>query len=174
MDSYALYIAFFFGGFILGASVCYIVLAQIYKHKRVKDELLKAKRAAVKSQRTLDRFLKTSLDMFGELDTAHRQYVQFLKETAQRIAPTESELHSFLSNDPVELPSFKGKDGEQTHSKKDSSSLNGTLDEIQPPNVLKSPEIPNTEIVQEILKKESIEAKQEELEDDTIEEKIKV
>lgn len=174
MESYALDVAFFFGGFIFGAAVCYIVLAQIYKHKRVKDELLKAKRAAVKSQRTLDRFLKNSLDMFGELDTAHRQYVQFLKETAQRIAPTESELHSFLSNEAAELPSFKGKEDEQTHSKKDSTSLDGTLDEIQPPNVLKSPEIPDSQIVQEILKKESEEASEEELEDDKTEEKIKV
>ena len=174
MDSYALDIALFFGGFIVGAAVCYVVLAQIYKHKRVKDELLKAKRAAVKSQRTLDRFLKTSLDMFGELDTAHRQYVQFLKETAQRIAPTEYELHTFLSTEAHELPTYKGKDEEQTHSKKDSTSLDGTLDEIQPPNVLKSPEIPDSQIVQEILKKESEEASEEELEDDKTEEKIKV
>ena len=32
---------------------------------------------------TLDRFFKTSLDMFSEIDSAHQQYVLFLKEPTQ-------------------------------------------------------------------------------------------
>ena len=75
MELTASSVAIFFIGFAIGALACFITMAQIYKHKRVKDELLKTKRAAIKSQRTLDRFLKTSLDLFSQLDTVDRKSV---------------------------------------------------------------------------------------------------
>lgn len=104
MDNAVVYVLPFIVGFLTGASLCYAILAQIYKHKRVRDELLKSRRDAVKAKRTLDRFLKTSLDMFSDLDLAHRQYAMFLKETAQRLAPQEEPVHEFMKQkypDPV-------------------------------------------------------------------------
>ncbi|MGN0894741.1 MAG: ZapG family protein [Succinivibrio sp.] len=136
MNLYALYVAIFLVGFVVGAITCFLVMAQIYKHKRVKDELLKTKRSAIKAQRTLDRFLKTSLDMVSEIDAAHTQYVQFLKETTQRIAPLEAEKHEYLNRIRTEeFPAVKKE------PKSAPAEVLGTLGEIPTPNVLKSPEI---------------------------------
>ncbi|MGN1281025.1 MAG: ZapG family protein [Succinivibrio sp.] len=138
MNIYALYVAVFLCGFIVGAIACFMVMAQIYKHKRVKDELLKTKRSAIRAQRTLDRFLKTSLDMVSEIDAAHTQYVQFLKEAAQRIAPLEAEKHEYLSRVRSDEFSSMKKERDQ---KETPLEVQGTLGEIPTPKVLKSPEV---------------------------------
>ncbi len=140
MNFYVIGIALFIGGFIVGALVCYIVMAQIYKHKRVKDELLKSKREAIKAHRTLDRFVKTSLDMFGELDSSHRQYLQFLRETTQKIAPKESGLHHFLEEDMSQMSAYRGKEEKATANKIESEDKIETVkSSIPAPDVLKNP-----------------------------------
>ena len=141
MDNYALLVAIFFAGFIVGAATCFLVMAQIYKHKRVKDELLKTKRAAIRAQRTLDRFFKTSLDMFSEIDSAHQQYVLFLKEAAQKIAPEEADSHEFLNQGIYEGT--------------------GTLGEIPTPKVLRPNEL-QTEFTDPVKVKKNIEKPSEE------------
>jgi len=157
MDSYAIDTLIFLGGFVSGAIVCLVVMAQIYKHRKIKDEILKSKRQAVRAQRKLDRFLKTSLDMFNELDSAHRQYVQFLRETSQKIAPQEAEAHAFLNAVPEETPVKRMKDDNGTIAK----DITGTLDvddtvSINPPNVLKNPHIPESvSAVSEITEEDS-------------------
>lgn len=144
MDLYAQLISLFFVGFAVGVLACFLIMAQIYKHKRVKDELLKSKRAAIKAQRTLDRFLKTSLDLFGELDSAHKQYVDFLNEAAQKIAPLESASHSFLNQELNSEKKIKKQPSKH-------EPVNGQLGEITPPNVLKSPEPPQDGVILEDL-----------------------
>ena len=141
MELTASSVAIFFIGFAIGALACFITMAQIYKHKRVKDELLKTKRAAIKSQRTLDRFLKTSLDLFSQLDTVHKQYVEFLNEATQRIAPQEVDIHPFL-NTTTTLNSVINKSEKKKKDITEDQSINGSLNEIATPKVLQSPEIP--------------------------------
>ncbi len=147
MNFYVIGIALFIGGFVVGALVCYVVLAQIYKHKRVKDELLKSKRSAIKAHRTLDRFVKTSLDMFSELDTAHRQYLQFLRETTMKIAPRESGLHNYLEDEMAPMPVYRGK--EENHLKEQPEKPEDKIEElvssIKKPSVLENPEPPTEE-----------------------------
>jgi len=165
MDFYVLGTALFVGGFVVGALVCYIVLAQVYKHKRVKDELLKSKRSAIKAHRTLDRFVKTSLDMFSELDTAHRQYLQFLRETTLRIAPIESGLHGYLEDEMDPMPDFKGREesvavnAKNIDDKKEEKG-ESKISSIPAPEVLKNPEIPTEEIAE--VKETVAEVKDEE------------
>ena len=140
MNFYVIGIPLFVGGFVVGALVCYIVMAQIYKHKRVKDELLKSKREAIKAHRTLDRFVKTSLDMFGELDSAHRQYLQFLRETTQMIAPKESGFHHFLEDDMAPMPVYRGKEEKAPANKIESEEkIEPVKSAIPAPDVLKNP-----------------------------------
>ncbi|SFS41753.1 Protein of unknown function [Succinivibrio dextrinosolvens] len=140
MNFYVIGITLFVGGFVVGALVCYVVMAQIYKHKRVKDELLKSKRAAIKAHRTLDRFVKTSLDMFGELDTTHRQYLQFLRETTQKIAPKESGLHHFLEDDMGPMPVYRGKEEKAPAKQIETEDKIETIkSSIPAPDVLKNP-----------------------------------
>ena len=141
MELTASSVAIFFLGFAIGALACFITMAQIYKHKKVKDELLKTKRAAIKSQRTLDRFLKTSLDLFSQLDTVHKQYVEFLNEATQRIAPQEVDIHPFL-NTTTTLNSVINKSEKKKKDITEDLSINGSLNEIATPKVLQSPEIP--------------------------------
>ncbi len=149
MNHYALELAVFVLGFIAGALVCFVVLSQVYKHKRVKDELLKSKRDAVRAHRALDRLLKTSLDMFSDLDAAHRQYVQFLRETTQQLDPEEEIVHTYLSAGMEKVPNYKGKD---THEDEVSDSKEKGDDvheeeklNISIPDELKNPEIPKME-----------------------------
>lgn len=175
MDNYALIVAIFFAGFITGAATCFLVMAQIYKHKRVKDELLKTKRAAIRAQRTLDRFFKTSLDMFAEIDSAHQQYVQFLKEAAQKIAPEEADSHEFLNQGIYEgITSRRESKKQQSETAKE---VTGTLGEIPTPKVLRPNEV-QTEFadpVKKVKKASEIEAGEEEsqIEEDS-EDKLKV
>ncbi len=146
MNFYVIGIALFVGGFVVGALICYIVMAQIYKHKRVKDELLKSKRAAIKAHRTLDRFVKTSLDMFGELDTAHRQYLQFLRETTQKIAPKESGLHHFLEDEMAPMPVYRGKEDKAPAKQIETEDkIEKLKSSIPAPDVLKNPILQNEE-----------------------------
>jgi uncharacterized membrane-anchored protein YhcB (DUF1043 family) len=146
MNFYVIGIALFVGGFVVGALICYIVMAQIYKHKRVKDELLKSKRAAIKAHRTLDRFVKTSLDMFGELDTAHRQYLQFLRETTQKIAPKESGLHHFLEDEMAPMPVYRGKEDKAPAKQiENEDKIEKLKSSIPAPDVLKNPILQNEE-----------------------------
>lgn len=174
MDNYALLVAIFFAGFIVGAVTCFLVMAQIYKHKRVKDELLKTKRAAIRAQRTLDRFFKTSLDMFSEIDSAHQQYVQFLKEAAQKIAPEEADSHEFLNQGIYEGISPKREPKKQQSETKE---VTGTLGEIPTPKVLRPNEI-QTEFADPVKVKKNIEKPSEEetetKEEVVEEEKLKV
>ena len=149
-------------GFAAGSLACYLILARIYKHRRVKDELLKTKRKAVKAQRTLDRFVKTSLDLFSELDEVHRQYATFLKDSIEHISPKE------LDNFPNINKSVQGNglfnafpDISEDISEKNSEK-NETLDEIPTPNVLKSPEIPVPNEISQILKQENKEPDEDE------------
>lgn len=170
MDNYALLVAIFFAGFIVGAATCFLVMAQIYKHKRVKDELLKTKRAAIRAQRTLDRFFKTSLDMFSEIDSAHQQYVLFLKEAAQKIAPEEADSHEFLNQGIYEGITPR----QQSETTKE---VTGTLGEIPTPKVLRPNEI-QTEFTDPVKVKKNIEKPSEEetetKEEVVEEEKLKV
>lgn len=175
MNNYALLAAIFFSGFIVGAVACFLVMAQIYKHKRVRDELLKTKRAAIRAQRTLDRFFKTSLDMFSEIDSAHQQYVQFLKEAAQKIAPEEADSHEFLNQGIYEgiTPRRESK-RQQSETTKE---VTGTLGEIPTPKVLRPNEI-QTEFADPVKVKKNIEkpseTESESKEEVAQEEKLKV
>ena len=175
MDNYAILVAIFFAGFIVGAVTCFLVMAQIYKHKRVKDELLKTKRAAIRAQRTLDRFFKTSLDMFAEIDSAHQQYVQFLKEAAQKIAPEEADSHEFLNQGIYEGISVK-KESKRQQSET-TKEVTGTLGEIPTPKVLRPNEV-QTEISDPVpvKKNENKDPETEDMNDneDLQEEKLKV
>lgn len=180
MDNYALLVAIFFAGFIVGAATCFLVMAQIYKHKRVKDELLKTKRAAIRAQRTLDRFFKTSLDMFSEIDSAHQQYVQFLKEAAQKIAPEEADSHEFLNQGIYEGITQRQESKRQESKRQQSETtkeVTGTLGEIPTPKVLRPNEI-QTEFTDPVKVKKNIEKPSEEetetKEEVVEEEKLKV
>lgn len=162
MNEYFLILLMFLLGFAAGSLACYLILARIYKHRRVKDELLKTKRKAVKAQRTLDRFVKTSLDLFSELDEVHRQYATFLKDSIEHISPKE------LDNFPNINKSVQGNglfkvfpDISEDISEKNSEK-NETLDEIPTPNVLKSPEIPVPNEISQILKQENKEPDEDE------------
>ena len=159
MDNYALLVAIFFAGFIVGAATCFLVMAQIYKHKRVKDELLKTKRAAIRAQRTLDRFFKASLDMFSEIDSAHQQYVQFLKEAAQKIAPEEADSHEFLNQGIYE--GITPRQESKRQQSETTKEVTGTLGEIPTPKVLRPNEI-QTEFTDPVKVKENIEKPSEE------------
>ena len=173
MNFYVIGIALFSGGFVVGALVCYIVMAQIYKHKRVKDELLKSKRAAIKAHRTLDRFVKTSLDMFSELDTAHRQYLQFLRETTQKIAPRESGMHHYLEDEMAPMPEYKGKEEKSPVKQIETEDkIDKIVSSIPAPDVLKNPEIPTEDAtvtaVPEAKPQTAVEAEKEKKEEEPL------
>ncbi|WP_202108718.1 ZapG family protein [Succinivibrio dextrinosolvens] len=175
MNFYAIGVTLFVGGFIVGALVCYIIMAQIYKHKRVKDELLKSKRDAIKARRTLDRFVKTSLDMFGELDTAHRQYLQFMRETTEKIAPRESGLHHFLEDEMAPMPVFRGKEDNQPVKQDETEEkIERIVNSIPAPDVLKNPEIPPEDSIEDDVTKAETAAAVAEPEKQKEEEQLKV
>ena len=180
MESYASIVVAALIGFFLGAALCYAILAYIYKHRRVRDELLKTKRKAIKAQRTLDRFLKTSLDMFQELNTAHAQYVQFLKEATAKIAPDEVGSHEFLNQDLDKIlddakERMKKKAQESTSQtsvkEKTFKEVEGSLGEIPTPKVLKPTEVPD-EILHPLPKQDNVKPQEDDKEPQ--EEPIKV
>ena len=155
-------ILMFLLGFGAGALVCYLILARIYKHRKVKDELLKTKRKAIKAQRTLDKFVKTSLDLFSELDEVHRQYATFLKESIEHISPKELDNYPNINKSIQGNGIYKPFPDISEENKEKSSEKNETLDEIPTPNVLKSPEIPVSNEISQILKQENKEPDDEE------------
>ncbi len=164
MDLYAVGISSFIGGFIVGAALCFVVIAKIYKNKKVKDEILKSKREAVKSQRTLDLFIKTSLDVFNELDAAHRQYVQFLRESVQKIAPQEEDLHLFLNAKGADIPVYDEITEEDPEDDEEGIKKTNNDRVIPTPTALKNPEIPKTDTkteIESILKTEKKETAEE-------------
>ena len=162
MNEYLATLLMFFLGFAVGALACYLILARIYKHRRVKDELLKTKRKAVKAQRTLDRFVKTSLDLFSELDEVHRQYATFLKESIEHISPKELDNFPNINKSVQGNGLFKAFPDISEDISEKNSEKNETLDEIPTPNVLKSPEIPVPNEISQILKQENKEPDEDE------------
>ncbi|MBQ2381750.1 MAG: hypothetical protein II291_04175 [Succinivibrio sp.] len=162
MNEYLATLLMFFLGFAVGALACYLILARIYKHRRVKDELLKTKRKAVKAQRTLDRFVKTSLDLFSELDEVHRQYATFLKDSIEHISPKELDNFPNINKSVQGNGLFKAFPDISEDISEKNSEKNETLDEIPTPNVLKSPEIPVPNEISQILKQENKEPDEDE------------
>lgn len=162
MNEYFLILLMFLLGFAAGSLACYLILARIYKHRRVKDELLKTKRKAVKAQRTLDRFVKTSLDLFSELDEVHRQYATFLKDSIEHISPKELDNFPNINKSVQENGLFKAFPDISEDISEKNSEKNETLDEIPTPNVLKSPEIPVPNEISQILKQENMEPDEDE------------
>ncbi len=162
MNEYFLILLMFLLGFAAGSLACYLILARIYKHRRVKDELLKTKRKAVKAQRTLDRFVKTSLDLFSELDEVHRQYATFLKDSIEHISPKELDNFPNINKSVQGNGLFKAFPDISEDISEKNSEKNETLDEIQTPNVLKSPEIPVPNEISQILKQENKEPDEDE------------
>ena len=162
MNEYFLILLMFLLGFAAGSLACYLILARIYKHRRVKDELLKTKRKAVKAQRTLDRFVKTSLDLFSELDEVHRQYATFLKESIEHISPKELDNFPNINKSVPGNGLFKAFPDISEDISEKNSEKNETLDEIPTPNVLKSPEIPVPNEISQILKQENKEPDEDE------------
>ncbi len=163
MDFYAVGISSFLSGIIVGAVLCFVVIAKIYKNKKVKDEILKSKREAVKSQRTLDLFIKTSLDVFNELDAAHRQYVQFLRESVQKIAPQEEAVHLFLNAKGANVPVYDQNIDDEPEEQ-EIKTQNNNEKVIPTPTALKNPEIPKTDPqteIENILKNENQENSEE-------------
>lgn len=162
MNEYFLILLMFLLGFAAGSLACYLILARIYKHRRVKDELLKTKRKAVKAQRTLDRFVKTSLDLFSELDEVHRQYATFLKDSIEHISPKELDNFPNINKSVQGNGLFKAFPDISEDISEKNSEKNETLDEIPTPNVLKSPEIPVPNEISQILKQENKEPDKDE------------
>ena len=162
MNEYFLILLMFLLGFAAGSLACYLILARIYKHRRVKDELLKTKRKAVKAQRTLDRFVKTSLDLFSELDEVHRQYATFLKDSIEHISPKELDNFPNINKSVQGNGLFKAFPDISEDISEKNSEKNETLDEIPTPNVLKSPEIPVPNEISQILKQEKKEPDEDE------------
>lgn len=162
MNEYLATLLMFFLGFAVGALACYLILARIYKHRRVKDELLKTKRKAVKAQRTLDRFVKTSLDLFSELDEVHRQYATFLKDSIEHISPKELDNFPNINKSVQGNGLFKAFPDISEDISEKNSEKNETLDKIPTPNVLKSPEIPVPNEISQILKQENKEPDEDE------------
>ena len=162
MNEYFLILLMFLLGFAAGSLACYLILARIYKHRRVKDELLKTKRKAVKAQRTLDRFVKTSLDLFSELDEVHRQYATFLKESIEHISPKELDNFPNINKSVQGNGLFKAFPDISEDISEKNSEKNETLAEIPTPNVLKSPEIPVPNEISQILKQENKEPDEDE------------
>ena len=162
MNEYFLILLMFLLGFAAGSLACYLILARIYKHRRVKDELLKTKRKAVKAQRTLDRFVKTSLDLFSELDEVHRQYATFLKESIEHISPKELDNFPNINKSVQGNGLFKAFPDISEDISEKKYEKNETLDEIPTPNVLKSPEIPVPNEISQILKQENKEPDEDE------------
>ncbi|MBW7570098.1 MAG: LapA family protein [Succinivibrio sp.] len=162
MNEYFLILLMFLLGFAAGSLACYLILARIYKHRRVKDELLKTKRKAVKAQRTLDRFVKTSLDLFSELDEVHRQYATFLKDSIEHISPKELDNFPNINKSVQGNGLFKAFPDISEDISEKNSEKNETLDEIPTPNVLKSPEIPVPNEISQILKQENKEPDEDE------------
>lgn len=162
MNEYFLILLMFLLGFAAGSLACYLILARIYKHRRVKDELLKTKRKAVKAQRTLDRFVKTSLDLFSELDEVHRQYATFLKDSIEHISPKELDNFPNINKSVQGNGLFKASPDISEDISEKNSEKNETLDEIPTPNVLKSPEIPVPNEISQILKQENKEPDEDE------------
>ena len=162
MNEYFLILLMFLLGFAAGSLACYLILARIYKHRRVKDELLKTKRKAVKAQRTLDRFVKTSLDLFSELDEVHRQYATFLKDSIEHISPKELDNFPNINKSVQGNGLFKVLPDISEDISEKNSEKNETLDEIPTPNVLKSPEIPVPNEISQILKQENKEPDEDE------------
>ena len=162
MNEYFLILLMFLLGFAAGSLACYLILARIYKHRRVKDELLKTKRKAVKAQRTLDRFVKTSLDLFSELDEVHRQYATFLKDSIEHISPKELDNFPNINKSVQGNGLFKAFPDISEDISEKNSEKNETLDKIPTPNVLKSPEIPVPNEISQILKQENKEPDEDE------------
>ena len=162
MNEYFIILLMFLLGFAAGSLACFMILARIYKHRRVKDELLKTKRKAVKAQRTLDRFVKTSLDLFSELDEVHRQYATFLKDSIEHISPKELDNFPNINKSVQGNGLFKAFPDISEDISEKNSEKNETLDEIPTPNVLKSPEIPVPNEISQILKQENKEPDEDE------------
>ena len=108
--------------------------------------------------------------MFSEIDSAHQQYVLFLKEAAQKIAPEEADSHEFLNQGIYEGITPR----QQSETTKE---VTGTLGEIPTPKVLRPNEI-QTEFTDPVKVKKNIEKPSEEetetKEEVVEEEKLKV
>ena len=113
--------------------------------------------------------------MFSEIDSAHQQYVQFLKEAAQKIAPEEADSHEFLNQGIYEGVTTRQESKRQ--QSETTKEVTGTLGEIPTPKVLRPNEI-QTEFTDPVKVKKNIEKPSEEetetKEEVVEEEKLKV
>ena len=110
----------------------------------------------------MDRFVKTSLDLFSELDEVHRQYATFLKDSIEHISPKELDNFPNINKSVQGNGLFKAFPDISEDISEKNSEKNETLDEIPTPNVLKSPEIPVPNEISQILKQENKEPDEDE------------
>ncbi len=96
---FAVYMLPFLAGVVVGVILCYITVTKIFKGHRMQDELLKSRRDLANAQRSVDEFLKTSSDLFAQLDVSYRRYADFMHNASEKMSTVGNEL--FISLDEL-------------------------------------------------------------------------
>ena len=121
-SQYVIYSLYFIAGLIAGVALCYVTITKFFKGHRMQDELLKSRRDLANAQRSIDDFLKTSSDLFSQLDTSYRRYADFMHSASEKMSTVGNEL--FIPIEDLEAADAKI---EQSHKKAENAKNNEVL-----------------------------------------------
>ena len=104
-SQYVVYTLYFIAGLIAGVALCYVTITKFLKGHRVQDELLKSRRDLANAQRSIDEFLKTSSDLFSQLDNSYHRYADFMHSASEKMSTVGNEL--FISIEDLQADDEK-------------------------------------------------------------------
>ena len=138
-SQYVVYSLYFIAGLIAGVALCYVTITKFLKGHRLQDELLKSRRDLANAQRSIDEFLKTSSDLFSQLDNSYHRYADFMHSASEKMGTVGNEL--FISIEDLQADDEKV---EETQNKKPENTVS---EEVVTEKILDDSENENKEVV---------------------------
>lgn len=127
---FAVYMLPFLAGVVVGVILCYITVTKIFKGHRMQDELLKSRRDLANAQRSIDEFLKTSSDLFAQLDVSYRRYADFMHNASEKMSTVGNELFISLDELKTEDDFTEKQKSDDLADKEEKSNSTITVNQI--------------------------------------------
>lgn len=138
-SQYVVYSLYFIAGLIAGVALCYVTITKFLKGHRVQDELLKSRRDLANAQRSIDEFLKTSSDLFSQLDNSYHRYADFMHSASEKMSTVGNELFISIEDlraDDEKVEEIQNKKNEKKASSAEAASKNTADDSKNTETVL--------------------------------------
>ena len=120
-SQYVVYSLYFIAGLIAGVALCYVTITRFLKSHRMQDELLKSRRDLANAQRSIDEFLKTSSDLFSQLDNSYHRYAEFMHGASEKMSTVGNKL--FISIEDLQTDDEKVENIQNNKNEKKGSQV---------------------------------------------------